>query len=205
MKPALLALVLTALPAAVVAQDRLVTLRASVDAGLTVFAAHESFEAITGSRSGTTFGGGVETVVRGRIAVGIRVSRFEADGQRVFLFGEQVFPVGVPATITLRPVELTATYRFTGRRVVLYAGGGLGWHRYAESSPVANPDENVRDTFVGSHLVGGAEVRLWRWIALAGEAQWARIPDALDGGVAAAFDERDLGGAALRLRVIIGP
>ena len=205
LRPTLLALVLTALPTAAAAQDRPVTLRASLGAGLTVLAAAESFETITGSRSGATFGGGVETVVLDRVALGIHVSRFTADGERVFLFGAQVFPLGVPATITVTPVELTASYRFTRRRVVPYAGGGVGWHRYTESSPVADAGENIEDRFVGYHIVGGAEVRLARWIAVAGEAQWTRVPGALTAGVAAAFDEPDLGGTVLRLRVVVGP
>jgi len=116
-----------------------------------------------------------------------------------------VFPLDVPARISVTPVEITGTYRFTGRRLVPYAGGGLGWHRYAESSPVADPEENVRDTFMGYQLVGGAELPLRGWIALAGEARWTHVPDALSGGAAAAFGETNLGGVTALLRVIVGP
>ncbi|HEX4915215.1 MAG TPA: hypothetical protein VFV51_14720, partial [Vicinamibacterales bacterium] len=69
----------------------------------------------------------------------------------------------------------------------------------------ATDDENVDERFNGFHLLGGAEYRVSRIVALAGEATWTTVPDALgEGGVSDAFDETDLGGISFRLKVIIG-
>lgn len=199
------ALALAALAAAVpnaAAQE--VRVRAVVEGGLVVLDARRSFEAITGSRSGPVWGGGLDVVLADRIGVGVRVARIERAGERVFPFRGTVIPLGVPTTIRVTPIELTGTYRLVRGRVVPYAGGGVGWHHYAETSPGADPGENVEDSFVGYHVAGGAEVRVTGWLRLAGEAGWATVPGALTGGVADTFGESDLGGTTLRLRVIIG-
>ena len=45
---------------------------------------------------------------------------------------------------------------------------------------------------------------LGRRVAVASEVQWTRIPNALAGSVAKAFDEDDLGRTPVRVQVIIG-
>jgi opacity protein-like surface antigen len=126
----------------------------------------------------------------------------------VFLHDGERFPLGIPATITVTPVELTGGYRFDrGARVVPYAGGGLGWHRYEEASEFADSGENVKESFTGYHVIGGAEVRILRWIGAAGEFQWATVPDALGqnpNGVSSQLGEDDLGGLTFRVKVVIG-
>jgi opacity protein-like surface antigen len=183
-------------------------LRGFGDVGSTSFAAAQSFEAVLGSRKGMVFGGGVEAVLAQRIFVNVRASRFRQTGQRVFLFNGEQFNLGIPATVTVTPVELTGGYRFDfGNRVVPYAGGGLGWHRYSETSDFAEDDENVDERFSGYHLLGGVEVRVARWMGAAGELQWATVPDALGqdpNGVAQAFDESDLGGITMRFKLVLG-
>jgi hypothetical protein len=55
--------------------------------------------------------------------------------------------------------------------------------------------------------MGGVEFRIARWIGVAGEAQWATVPDALGGdpnGVSDLFDEDNLGGTTIRVKVVIG-
>jgi len=77
--------------------------------------------------------------------------------------------------------------------------------RYEETSDFAAADEDVDQSFDGYHVKGGAEVRLTRWVALAGEAVWSSIPDALGtGGASQAFNETNLGGTSLRLSLVLG-
>lgn len=183
-------------------------LRGFGDVGATTFTAEQSFNAILGSRIGTVFGGGVEAVLPPRIFVNVRASRFRETGQRVFLFGGEQFDLGIPTTITLTPVELTGGYRFPfWSRVIPYGGAGVGWHQLEESSQFALPEENVKDRFIGYHVLGGVELGLARWIAAAGELQWATVPDAVgddSNSIAHEFNESDLGGTTFRFKIIVG-
>jgi hypothetical protein len=141
------------------------------------------------------------------VAAAVR-SQVRKTGHRVFVFQGETFDLGIPATITVRPIEVNVGFRFLpGRRVVPYAAAGPGWYKYTETSSFAEDNENVEETFNGFQLLGGAEVRMWRWIAVAGEAQWARVPDALGtdpNGVSSEFSEDDLGGSTFRFKIIIG-
>jgi hypothetical protein len=50
-------------------------------------------------------------------------------------------------------------------------------------------------------------VRLARWFGVGGEVQLSTVPDALGqdpNGVSAAFEERNLGGVAFRVKFVIG-
>ena len=83
----------------------------------------------------------------------------------------------------------------------------MGWHRYQETSRLAEASENVDERFQGYHLVGGAEFRLSSWIGTALEAEWATVPGALGAdpnGVSREFNETDLGGTTYRVKVVIG-
>jgi opacity protein-like surface antigen len=109
------------------------------------------------------FGGGVEATLPGRLFVNVRASRFRESGERVFLFNGEQFDLGVPATITVTPIELTGGYRFAfGQRFVPYAGAGIGWHRYQETSQFSEDSENVDGRFTGFQLLGGAPSSAWR-------------------------------------------
>ncbi len=179
------------------------------DVGVTTFTAAESFEATLDSAAGATFGGGGEVVLRSGLFVGVRVSRFTADGERVFVHDGEQFNLGIPMTVSVTPILATAGYRHgrTGATLYPYVGGGVGWHKYRETSAFAADDDNVDATFTGYHLLGGAEYRVSRLFGIAGEAQWAAVPDALGqnpSGVSAAFDETDLGGFTVRLKLVIG-
>ncbi len=184
-------------------------IRGFADVGSTTFAATDSFETILGSASGLVFGGGVEGMLPKNIFVNLRASRFSKTGERVFVTdsGER-FGLGVPTTITVTPIELTGGYRVDrGWRVVPYGGGGFGRHRYEESSDFAEGEENVEESFTGYHILGGAEFRVSPWIGAAGELQWSTVPDALGqdpNGVANHFDESDLGGLTVRVKLVIG-
>lgn len=199
------AIILAATPAD--AQNA-VMLRGFADVGSTTFSAADSFKAVFGTNRGVVFGGGVEVVLPQSVFFNVRASRFRRSGERVFTFAGEQFSLGIPTTVTVSPIELTGGYRLDrGWRVVPYGGGGVGWHSYRETSAFAEPSENVDERYTGYQILGGAELRLLRWIGAAAEAQWATVPDALGqdpNGVSAAFDERDLGGMTFRIKVVVG-
>jgi opacity protein-like surface antigen len=185
------------------------SVRGFADVGALAFSASESFEAVLGSRSGTLFGGGGELVLPQRLFGRFRISRFQKTGERVFVSDGETFGLGIDTTIRIIPIEVSGGYRFGGvnNRIVPYAGGGVGWHRYKETSEFAEDAENVDETHTGYHLLGGAEVRILRWLGVGGEVQWSTVPDALGqdpNGVSAAFEETNLGGVGFRVKFVVG-
>ena len=180
------------------------------DLGIVQFAASDTFDATLGSPSGVFFGGGVEIVLPQQWFVGLRLSHFGKSGERVFVDDNEIFPLGIDMKVAITPIEVSAGYRFgpggRNRKVIPYLGGGIGWHRYSETSDFAEPGENVSKTFTGYHILGGAEYRLSRMFAIAGEGQWTTIAEALSGvsSAADAFGESNLGGIGFRVRFVVG-
>ena len=135
----------------------------------------------------------------------VTASQFKKTGERVFIAGGELFPLGIPTTVTLRPIELTAAYRLPGLwRFRPYAGGGFGRQRYKETSAFADAAENVTRTDTSYHAVAGAEVRIWRWIRAGAEVRYRAVRDAIgEGGVSKEYGETDLGGTSVLVRVIV--
>lgn len=172
--------------------------------------ASDSFNAILGTSTGRSFGGGVELTLRSGFFARLDVSRFAAEGQRVDSVDGQIVPLGIPLSISLLPVELTGGYRLRpyvlGRRrqmrLVPFVGGGVGSVAYHEETDAAHPEERVSERYTSYHLLGGVDVPLGRRVALGVEAAKRWIPDGMgNGGISQEFGESDLGGATLRLRV----
>ena len=182
-------------------------IRAVGSAGLTWFAAGSTFKAVLGSSHGPDVGGGLN-LTKGPLYLEIGARRFSKSGERVFVTsGGQVFPLGIPVEVSMTPLDVTAGWRFAPRfgRVIPHAGVGYTRLKYEETSDFAAAAENVAESFSGFHVVGGAEVRVTRWIGLTGALVWTSIADALgDGGAAKAFDETNLGGTSLRISLVIG-
>jgi hypothetical protein len=85
-------------------------------AGYTSFAAADSFEAVLGSSSGLVWGGGaMVTFGHGRFFAQASVERFSDEGERVFVSDGEVFPLGIPLSVEVTPIEFTAGYRFVPR------------------------------------------------------------------------------------------
>jgi opacity protein-like surface antigen len=169
------------------------------------FTAKDSFNAIFETSSGPFYGGGGQVHI-GQVYVDVGFSRFEKTGERVFVFEDEIFRLGIPDRVTITPLVVTAGYRFPVRdRMVPYVGGGIGSVKFEETSDVADPDENVSERFTSYHAVGGVEYAATRWLFVAGEVRYAAVPDALGApGVSAEFDESDLGGIAVAVKVMIG-
>lgn len=184
-----------------------VRVRGVVEAGGRTFTASQSFEAVLGSKSGPLFGAGAQVVAGRNLFFSFDVTKFQKDGERVVVANGEAFPNGIATTISVTPIEISAGWRFDdGQRTVIpYLGGGLGWHRYKETTELA-ADLDVDFTKMGFQFIGGAEWRAARWIGVAGEAGWMAVPDAFTAstGAAAAFGEDDLGGAVFRVKVVIG-
>ena len=173
------------------------------------FTAADSFDAILGEPSGPIYGGGARVGLPwGGLFVDVGAWRFQAEGERAFVFGDEVIPLGIPVEVKVTPIEISAGWRFRIRRMpklIPYAAGGFTSMNYQETSDFSTPDEDVDETFTGYHVLGGAEYKITRWLGVAGEASWTTVPDAIgDGGVSAAFDETDLGGTTFRFKITIG-
>jgi opacity protein-like surface antigen len=169
------------------------------------FTASDSFKAILDTSGGLFYGGGAQ-VYFGPIYVDVGVSRFEKTGERAFVFEGDVFRLGIPDRIAMRPVVVTAGYRFPIRdRIVPYLGGGVGSLTFEETSDFADPDENVSERFTSYHAVGGMEYSVSRWLFVAGEVRWTSVPDALGApGISGEFDESNLGGVSVAVKVLVG-
>jgi len=194
-----------------------IVIRGFADAGLTVFSATQSFKAILGTPAGAVVGGGVEVGLTRHLFVSLAASRFSRTGERVFVFQNQVFKLNVPDTITVTPLQLSGGYRFLGprrparltrpARFTPYAGGGVGWYRLSETSPASTSGDDEKTTHAGYHVLAGVETPLRRWMAAAVDAQWAFVPNAFGdspASVARLYDEHDLGGFTLSVRIIVG-
>lgn len=217
-----LALLATTLPATAVAQtaprrpaarpapaypDRL-QIRPFVSAGTTWFTASKTFKAVLGSAQGQDFGGGIN-LTQGPAWIEIGARRFSKSGERVFVTtGGLVFPLGIDTDVTMTPLEAAAGWRFRplfGGRVRPQLGLGYTRLRYEESAAFAQDGDDVDESFNGFHVVGGAEVRLHRWVGVAADVVWTSVGKAIgDGGASKAFDEDNLGGTSLRVKLVIG-
>ena len=172
------------------------------------FAAATTFNAAFGSRLAPFYGGGVQVATRRGFYVDLAASHLDRPGQRAFVSNGEVFQLGIPLKISLTPVELTAGYRLKRSRrsrLVPYVGGGVGWYKYRETADFASGDEHVEATHAGYFVVGGAEIRIQRWISAALDAQYTVVPGILGlSGLSKEVGENDLGGVAARIRVILG-
>jgi hypothetical protein len=204
---------LLALPAVAAAQPREKPVRIAVygTAGVFSATAKDSFSAILDKESGTDIGAGAQIALQTGMLRGLFVqvdaSRFEETGERVFVHDREVFPLGIPLTIGLTPIEVSAGYRFNPARRVrgatnrsrfaVFAGGGVGSVGYKELDDA----EAFNERFTAYHVMGGADVTVWKLIQVGAEVRYRTVPDSLGvGGVSDEFNETDLGGTTIRVR-----
>jgi hypothetical protein len=170
------------------------------------FAADGTFDAVFGESVQPFRGGGVDVVVFRNFFGELSFTRFEQTGERVFRFEGENFPLGIPLTASVQPVEVTGGYRLTEwRRVIPYGGIGFGSYHYKETSGFSTDGENVDVSGDGLVLVAGVEIRLMRWVGLTVDVRKTSINDIIGtAGVSREFSETDLGGTAFRFRVMVG-
>ena len=184
-------------------------------AGLFTATANNSFEAVLDTHSGTDFGVGAQVAWQAgalrSLFVEVDASRFEETGERAFVHEGGVFPLGIPLTIGLRPIELSAGYRLnpvhrtrTGvvaSPVAWFAGGGIGSVGYSET----DEDGEISNRFLAYHAMGGVDVTVWQVLQIGAEARFRWVPDGLGtGGISGEFNETDLGGSTFRVRIGVG-
>jgi opacity protein-like surface antigen len=184
------------------------------------FTASQSFNATLNQSSAPFYGGGAQFALRSGIFVQLDITHLSQNGQRVFFNSGQVFKLGIPMTVSMTPIDVAGGYRFrfgrrrgptlpdrptAAERFVPYVGGGVGTVRYQETSKFAQPSDNVDSSFTSYNFLAGLELGIWRWIGAGVEFHQRWVPDGLGtGGVSKAFNETDLGGSSLRLKIIVG-
>jgi len=167
------------------------------------FAAEKSFDAILGTTGGGFGGGGAEFRV-GNVFLNASIDRFRKTGQRVVVEDGQVFKLGIPDTVTVIPVAVSAGWRFANEHATPYIGAGVGRMFYREDSSFVDADQNVRAQYSSYHVVAGVEFRN-EWLATAFEAQYTQAPRTIGvGGASAAFQETNFGGLTGRIRILFG-
>lgn len=169
--------------------------------------AKDSVEAVTGKSTLRGPGGGAEVqrLWRGVFAR-VAVSRLPQAGQRVFVFENEVFPLGIPLDLTLIPIEAALGWRFKpigSRGIVPYLGGGALFLKYKESSEADTSGEDINETYNGFVVFGGLEVPVWRSLSAGGEVGWRKAEVKSPGGALDAFGEKDLGGVTMRVMLSI--
>ena len=192
-------------------QDKHLEIGGYASFGQIDFSAKESFTATIGKPAGPLFGGG------GRVGlpwlnlfVDVGAWQYKEDGQRVAVLNGDTYPLGIPMTVTVTPLEFTFGYRFNQMhklvpRLTPYAGAGFTSLKYAETSSFAAAGEDVDERFTGHHFMGGAELKILKWLGVAGEFEWLSVPDAIGtAGVSKEFGETDLGGSTIRGKITIG-
>ena len=168
------------------------------------FSARNTFETIFGSSVQPFFGGGLSIAFRNDFYVDVTASRFKKTGERAFFFEGQGYPLGIPLTVTVTPLEVTAGQRARiTPSMFLYTGFGVGSYRYQESSQF--DDGPFEKRHVGYLVAAGLEFRISRWVGVSGDAQYTYVSGIIGtGGVSKEADETQLGGIAGRFRVIVG-
>jgi hypothetical protein len=173
--------------------------------GVTSFlGAPNTFEAVLGHSFGPMFGGGVDVHFHRNLFIHAAAERFQQTGQRVAVSNGEAFRLGISDTVRIIPAWGTFGYRHGYRRGTVYGGIGGGLYFYKETSDFSDPSENVDDRFKSYHALLGFELGRGN-VRTALEVQFTSVPNGLgDGGASAAFEERNLGGVQLRLKVLLG-
>lgn len=170
------------------------------------FTAKDSFDAVLGKSSLSATGVGGEFRFWKGLFVRGSYSAMKETGERAFVVGGQVIPVGIPLSVEMKPFEFSVGWRLPldrSERFVAYGGGGSLYVKYRETSDFAEPGENIDEGFTGQLAFGGLDVRIWKFVSAGVEVQYRTVPDALgrEGSVSAEYEETNLGGTAIRFMV----
>jgi opacity protein-like surface antigen len=166
-------------------------------------AAADTFNAVTGSSTTNGFGGGFEvTNVASKLFIRGTVAHAGKDGERVFVNNGEIFKLGIPLTVAMTPIEFGGGWRSVvdrRGRWAIYAGAGVVFLNYSETTPSGTADDNTSKTFTGYSLFGGFDRTFHKNLVAGAEVQYRGVPNAIGtAGTSAAFGETDLGGFAIR-------
>ena len=167
----------------------------------------KSFDAVFGKHTTTAPGVGLDAINLWKgVFVRIDGSQSKLSGERVVIVGSDVFKLGIPMTAQLTPIEFGAGWRFASRnprsRIAPYLGASAVSLKYKETSSLGDSTDNVDETYTGFGAFGGVDVRFSRQVFGGVEAHYRTInitpgPNS----AAASFNEKDFGGAVLRVRL----
>jgi hypothetical protein len=181
-------------------------IRAYVLFDIESMSASQTFKAVVDSSRLHGAGAGAEVLNVWRQAfVRVSFAKMSRSGSRVFVDNGQVFPLGIPLTVSMTPVELGGGWRFKRSprtTYVLYGGASALFVMYHETSDFAATADDVNQTFHGYTVFGGVDVPVGRYLTAGGEVQYRGLPGAIgDAGVSKAYGETNLGGLVIRLLV----
>jgi opacity protein-like surface antigen len=175
--------------------------------GVAQLAAKDTFEAVADTSQQPVFGGGVQVtnIWKGIFAdVGVAQIR-TIDGERVFIDNGEVFELGIPLEIKMRPLDLAGGWRLAYGRISPYVGAGVTFFTYEETSEFADADENVSESKSGPMFLAGVDISIVSWLHAGGEIRYRQVKGILgEGGVSAEFGEDNAGGLAAAVRISIG-
>jgi hypothetical protein len=124
------------------------------------------------------------------------------DGDRVFVNNGQVFSLGIPLKVSMTPIELGGGWRSVvdrRGRYAVYAGAGVLFLNYSETTPSGTADDNTSKTFSGYSVFGGVDRTFHKYVVAGVEAQYRGVPNAIGAaGVSQIYNETDLGGFVIR-------
>lgn len=170
-------------------------------------ASPKSFDAVFGKHATTAPGVGLDVVNLWKgVFVRIDGSRSRLSGERVAIFNGDVFKLGIPITAQFTPIEFGAGWRFASRnprsRIAPYVGASAISLKYTETSSFADSTDNVDETYTGFGAFGGIDIRITRQVfaGVEGQYRWISITPGPN-SAAASFDEKNLGGGVVRVRL----
>jgi len=167
----------------------------------------DTFDAVMGKSSLYGFGGGLEARdVWRQLFLRLSLSRMSKTGERVFVFENQVYGLGIPLKVSMTPIELSVGVRsapMTSNGLVSYVGAGALFMRYKESD-TDDPGAAISETYNGFVLLFGVDVPVWKTVAAGAEIDWRRVNVSNPGGALDAFGEKSLGGLTFRVMASIG-
>lgn len=169
------------------------------------FLANDSFKAILDQSGGFFYGGGGQAIFH-NIFVDVGWEQFKKSGSRVVVVDRKVFPVGIKDTITMQPFRVTGGYRFRlSNGNTAYVGGGGGSMHFKEVSEFAEPGDNTDERFGSWNLVAGGEARAMKYLFVSFEFRYESVPNSVGApGVAGEFDEKNLGGFGVGVKLLVG-
>jgi hypothetical protein len=182
-------------------------------AGITWPAAPESFEAVGLDSRSFEYGGGARvTGIWRKLFAQVAVSRWTDTGERAFVDAEgNSFPLGIPLNVKASYLDVSVGWKDVVRKSTgsiaawTYVGAGAGVVDYSETSPFAEPGDDVDTRKPSYHLFAGVEYPLLGWLAAVVDGRYRFVPDLLgEGGVSSVLAEDVLGGFQLTVGVRVG-
>lgn len=173
--------------------------------GFMRFTATQTFNAIFDTDTTWIPGAGVQAIWPNGSFASAEAEFYELTGQRAFINNGQVFRLGIEDEIRVIPISATFGYQFLRQSAARpYAGAGFGVHLYRERSQFAQTDEDVSERFAAFHVVAGVDFLTRQHVSAAIEAQYTAVRDSIgESGVSQVFEDKDLGGFVVRMKILI--